>query len=225
MTTETTYFTSGALPDPDLSGNACAWGPAYTGLDCDPSSVCINCNPCFLKRESGRFSALEAPVYQDDYDTYKIRFSWSTTPDNDCSQAIAYAQYSTNGGSSWNNFSGWPKNPVASASGTGTVSLSVAQSHTTVRVRFYVEATCNDDCCPSPPSAVCHPALDITNLRVEGVYTTGACCNPDTGGCSVVTESNCTGSKIYQGDGTDCSPNPCPPPASPTARQVLITFF
>ena len=43
----------------------------------------------------------------------------------------------------------------------------------------------------------------------EGVdCTQGACCNPD-GSCAVTTEGECTG--VYQGDGTVCDPNPCPP--------------
>lgn len=40
--------------------------------------------------------------------------------------------------------------------------------------------------------------------------TTGACCAPD-GTCSIQTEADCiAASGTYQGDGTSCSPNPCP---------------
>ncbi|MFN7021237.1 MAG: lamin tail domain-containing protein, partial [Phycisphaerales bacterium] len=38
---------------------------------------------------------------------------------------------------------------------------------------------------------------------------TGACCATD-GSCSVTTSAACTGA--YQGDGTGCTPNPCPQP-------------
>lgn len=40
---------------------------------------------------------------------------------------------------------------------------------------------------------------------------TGACCNASTGGCSVLSQSQCSGA--YQGDNTTCSPNPCPQPS------------
>jgi len=46
----------------------------------------------------------------------------------------------------------------------------------------------------------------------EGVdCTQGACCDED-GSCTVTTEVECTG--VYQGDGTDCDSNPCPPPGT-----------
>jgi len=48
--------------------------------------------------------------------------------------------------------------------------------------------------------------------RVEEV--TGACCAGD-GSCSVRTEDQCTAAGgTYQGDGTSCSPNPCPQPTT-----------
>lgn len=42
----------------------------------------------------------------------------------------------------------------------------------------------------------------------------GACCFDD-GGCQVLSGANCTSqSGSYQGDGTDCTPNPCPEPGA-----------
>ncbi|MFH0983457.1 MAG: hypothetical protein V2A79_18215 [Planctomycetota bacterium] len=38
----------------------------------------------------------------------------------------------------------------------------------------------------------------------------GACCDPLTGACTETTGTGCVGN--YLGDGTDCDPNPCPPP-------------
>ncbi len=35
----------------------------------------------------------------------------------------------------------------------------------------------------------------------------GACCDLDTGTCTITTEADCTG--VYRGDGTVCDPNPC----------------
>ena len=34
-----------------------------------------------------------------------------------------------------------------------------------------------------------------------------------SGTCSVVTQASCSSPNVFQGAGTDCSPNPCPPPA------------
>jgi hypothetical protein len=42
---------------------------------------------------------------------------------------------------------------------------------------------------------------------------TGACCDNTTGDCRVTTEVLCSGPyDEYQGDWTDCDPNPCGPP-------------
>jgi hypothetical protein len=44
----------------------------------------------------------------------------------------------------------------------------------------------------------------------------GACCDPATGNCIVTLEDTCiTLGWNYQGDWTDCDPNPCPPPPPP----------
>ena len=44
---------------------------------------------------------------------------------------------------------------------------------------------------------------------------TGACCNPTTGVCAIVTQAACTsGGGVYQGDSTTCTPNPCPQPCT-----------
>ena len=41
---------------------------------------------------------------------------------------------------------------------------------------------------------------------------TGACCNLSTGECAITTAANCVAPSIYLGDGTVCTPNPCPQP-------------
>jgi hypothetical protein len=42
---------------------------------------------------------------------------------------------------------------------------------------------------------------------------TGGCCLPNFGGCVVVTADECAAQGgTYQGDGSDCDPDPCPPP-------------
>jgi hypothetical protein len=45
---------------------------------------------------------------------------------------------------------------------------------------------------------------------VGSVVTDGACCNPETGECTITSANNC--SFVWHGDWTSCVPNPCPPP-------------
>jgi len=47
---------------------------------------------------------------------------------------------------------------------------------------------------------------------------TGACCDPLTGECYVTTAAGCAGD--YQGDLTDCNPNPCPQPTGACCNPV-----
>jgi hypothetical protein len=42
---------------------------------------------------------------------------------------------------------------------------------------------------------------------------TGACCTP-AGACSLTTQSNCITPNTWQGAGTNCTPNNCPPPVA-----------
>ena len=42
------------------------------------------------------------------------------------------------------------------------------------------------------------------------LYPVGACCHND-GTCTVTTQADCQPPNVYQGDGTLCYPNPCPP--------------
>jgi hypothetical protein len=47
----------------------------------------------------------------------------------------------------------------------------------------------------------------VINVERKQAPVTGACCDPDTGACTITTEAECEGS--YLGDGIDCDPNPC----------------
>ncbi|MFN7022097.1 MAG: DNRLRE domain-containing protein, partial [Phycisphaerales bacterium] len=54
------------------------------------------------------------------------------------------------------------------------------------------------------------PKLTVTYTPPAG---TGACCAND-GSCTILTNAACTGlSQVYKGDGTVCTPNPCPQPS------------
>lgn len=70
-------------------------------------------------------------------------------------------------------------------------------------------------------------ASSFFDLGSPGSYTsfacpaaaTGACCA--AGACTILTQQECTGEGLYQGDGTNCSIT-CP---SPTGAQVRVTEF
>jgi hypothetical protein len=51
-------------------------------------------------------------------------------------------------------------------------------------------------------------SVDNVCVTTGGVTPTGACCGTD-GTCSITTQADCRGT--YQGDGTDCDPDPCHP--------------
>ncbi len=60
--------------------------------------------------------------------------------------------------------------------------------------------------CPGEDQGVSNLPVNFTNTVL------GACCFDD-GSCSVTTQIACTSAMgTYQGDGTDCDPNPCPSP-------------
>lgn len=61
----------------------------------------------------------------------------------------------------------------------------------------------------------------MLNYNFQCPAPTGACCI--SGRCTITTESGCQGQ--YQGDGTDCDPNPCPTPTQDTSwGQIKATY-
>ena len=87
---------------------------------------------------------------------------------------------------------------------------------------------CVPNTCAQPTGSCCHPdgtcgvalSADCTGTwTMFGVcepntcaQPTGACCLP-TGLCTVGTAATCAvASGVYQGNGTSCTPNPCPAP-------------
>jgi len=95
------------------------------------------------------------------------------------------------------------------ASGGGNVSISLTPS-----------VNVNPTECGSNPTTIRltvsysrQPASSDSNGNgVPDECETGACCYPN-GSCSVLLQSNCiSGGGTYQGNGTTCSPNPCPQP-------------
>lgn len=69
---------------------------------------------------------------------------------------------------------------------------------------------------------------DFFDIGNPGIYTSftcpaapiGACCA--AGACLLLTAQECTGTGLYQGDGTGCAPNNCPAPSN---ANVRITEF
>jgi hypothetical protein len=54
--------------------------------------------------------------------------------------------------------------------------------------------------------------FDLSNVNFTITATaTGACCATD-GSCTVTTQANCVSPGAWQGEGTNCTPNLCPPP-------------
>jgi len=59
------------------------------------------------------------------------------------------------------------------------------------------------------------PLIAATRCGRVRVIPTGACCNLETGACTVLTEEECnrqTYPHLFQGADTTCDPNPCPQP-------------
>lgn len=66
----------------------------------------------------------------------------------------------------------------------------------------------------------------LTQLQITCSNVTGACCQTD-GSCAELTDAGCaTAGGTYQGDGSTCTPNPCPqPPANDDcAGAIEITI-
>jgi len=66
-------------------------------------------------------------------------------------------------------------------------------------------------------------AAQRPTLSVTFTAPTGACC--ENGACTVMTQAACIASGgTYQGNGTDCSPNPCPPPTGACCTSNVCTI-
>jgi hypothetical protein len=64
-------------------------------------------------------------------------------------------------------------------------------------------------------------------MHLTGIGTcepTGACCDLQTGACTITTQTQCSGQ--YMGDGTVCNPNPCPPvPVNNTSWGTIKNLY
>ena len=110
-----------------------------------------------------------------------------------------------------------------------------------------VSGACGDDTCGTSPTVYGHASISpVLNsgatylVRVgafspattgQGAFTLnvtalGACCQTN-GGCLLRAQTACTGTLVFQGVGTVCTPtNPCPPPRAccdPNTLQCIFT--
>jgi len=211
MAVETTHPNSYVVPAVGLSGGACA-SPTATSASCSAISQCINpsnCNVCVFSRASVEFYNWDTMAYQAAYTALTLKVSWSTSACSGTCDDVTrkiYIDYSTDGGSNWTTFSGFPKD-CASSSGTASATLSVSITESQLRVRAYSIALCGNadgtcDCCST---CTCGVTGTINDVYAEGTYAKGACCSGTS--CTLRPQFNCSGT--YQGDGTVCDPNPC----------------
>lgn len=73
------------------------------------------------------------------------------------------------------------------------------------------DAHCKDSCNDSGASGATYVPIGWVQSCSGGCLVRGACCNPDTGGCSETEEYACAAPSIWTA-GVDCNPNPCPQP-------------
>ena len=82
---------------------------------------------------------------------------------------------------------------------------SACDNQPIVQVRWTARQTVQ-----TPAGAGARPSFGVDNIVVTSVSPSGACCAAD-GSCSSLTEAACLAAGgVYQGNGTTCSPNPCP---------------
>ncbi|MFQ5500737.1 MAG: S8 family serine peptidase [Phycisphaerae bacterium] len=108
---------------------------------------------------------------------------------------IEITRHDTNGGLNWRT------NTIDQA----TLDALGVVLTPTMKVRF----TTND----ADPQSINESGLDAFLVSSFGCGTiVGACCGAD-GSCTIREQANCMAiGGVYQGDGTSCTPNPCPQP-------------
>jgi len=66
-------------------------------------------------------------------------------------------------------------------------------------------------------------------LVCPGVVPTGACCDPNTGGCVLTPADQCMAPDVWHPEWQSCDPNPCPPPqvigacCNPDTGECVLT--
>lgn len=210
MATETVRTTAFSAPDPQAGGLACS-GTATTGT----CSINRNCRQTALTVSSIRWRLWQTPSFKADWTAASLRVEWSLSALNaeacDGTRRLTLS-YSTNNGSSWSQFSGFPKNATGSQqSGTATASIPVSTnlSQLLVRAVLEVQVASGDSCAGLPPGEPfpCFTVLSstVSDVYLQGTYPRGACCVGSN--CTITTPSGCAGT--FKGDGTTCGSTTC----------------
>jgi hypothetical protein len=212
MALETLRTTVYTTPAPNTGGSACSPVSATSGTG-DPQASCTSSSVVAESVEWRTWQTAQNATYWSSV-ALKVEWSIDLLTDGCCVTKRVRLEYSTNNGSTWGAFSGFPKTPTASgSSGTASAAIAVSQDRTKLRVRMVVESSADSPCEPNPDpppqtlNCFCRTQGIVSDVRLEATYTigSGACCNGDS--CSVRSQAQCTGT--YRGDGTTCSPNPC----------------
>lgn len=227
MATETIRTTQFTAPDPSAGGLACS-GTGTTGT----CSINKNCRTTVLTVSSIRWKTWQSPAHQSDWTAVSLKVAWSLSALNaEACDGVARLtlSYSTNNGSSWTNFSGFPKNATGSSqNGTASASIpaSVNLAQLLVRAVLEVQVDSSESCAGLPPGdpLPCFTVLtgSVSDVFLQATYPQGACCVGSN--CTTTTPSQCSGT--FKGDGTTCGSSTCldtRPCCKPDGNCALLT--
>jgi hypothetical protein len=172
--------------DKTTSGwDACGFCSVSGGSESCNCSAASTCSDGSVHSSGARFHNFDSPSHQGEWDDCQLKVAWKLygeTGDDSASCVIhrAYLQYSTNGGSGWNNFPGFPKNATGSnQSGTATHELSTGQNIANVQVRMYVQVQSCDPCAGGSTDECCET---IEGTGKEFCYCIPSCSTGCSGG-------------------------------------------
>lgn len=220
MSQEVIRTTEYTTPAPGGGSSVCT-GTATTAV----CTLSKDCRSTALGQASIQWSAWQDPAHQADWTSASLKVEWTFDPrGGGCDGVVRLRlEYSTNGGSSWTAFSGFPKNATgALQSGTASVSVAVGQNLDNLLVRMFLEVQIDaSNYCPGqrpgdPDFCTLSGRGDVDDVYLVGTYDDGpppdpsrACCKPD-GTCQVMTQSACSAAGgTWLSNRTSCSGAPC----------------
>lgn len=218
MAQEIIRTTEYETPAPGAGSSICS-GSATTG-DCSGEK---DCRSLSLLQASIAWMTWQTPAHKPDWTSATLKVPWSLPARTGGCAGVARLrlEYSTNAGSSWTAFSGFPKNHTyGNQSGTASANISVSQNLANLLVRMVLEVQVDAvEYCPgAPPAERCTigATAEVSDVYITATYDDGpppdpvrACCKPD-GTCQVLTQSACSaaGGTWYSGR-TSCSGLTC----------------
>lgn len=179
----TEYLNPTSVTTPSVGGSSCSG--SSTARSCTAESECHES----LDKATADHKNFSSPSYQAYWSSATLKVDWKTLaqasnerscengPDNRGEYRL---KYSLNGGSTWFDFSGFPRRGY-NTNQTGTVSLSLSTGQDISKVQVRINCQADGTNCP-----------------------TGACCyGANYCSCRIDTEAACEG--YYLGDGTSCT--------------------